>query len=280
MVHRRYISYPGGILLLLLFTLGTFAQNVKVKIETPEEVWVGDRFRVVYVIENSSDEEGEFKVGDFKGLKVASEPKQSANASIVVVGGERQMLYTQNISYVVEAEKAGKYTLPRGEFLFRGKKYKSEIASVRVKSVEQIKNDKVSFIRTIVSRTRINPDDTLMVTYRLYTTMDFRQILKAGYPSVNRDFYANNVSRSRQAIQTEEYDGKTYNVIDIRQLILQPRNIGQKTIPSGSVTVEFGIPTGKKIQDFWGDTYQEIIKEVQTLPIEEIKISVQRLIEV
>lgn len=281
MTGKRNILHQIGILFfLLLFSSITFAQNIKVKVEAPGEVWVGDKFRVMYIIESDENGDGTFKMNDFKGLEVISGPTESTNSSVSIIEGKREAKYTRNISYIVEGNKAGKYTLPKGEYTYNGKNYKTETASVTIKTFEQAKNDKEAFIRTVVSRTNVSPGDTLVLTYRLYTTMNFRQILKNNYPSVAKDFYANNWSRGKLVVQEEEYEGKTYKVIDIRRLILQPRNIGMKEIPSGSVTIEFGIPTGKKVRDFFGDTYEEILKEVQTVPIEAVKISVRQLIEI
>lgn len=281
MISRQNILYSMVFFVSLTFSsLTVFAQNVKVRVEAPEEVWAGDKFRVVYVVEANADTEGEFNTGNFKGLDVLSGPSESVSSSISVVGGKREIKHVRNISYILQGNKEGKYTLPKGEFSSGGKKYKSESAIVRLKLPGKVKNEKKSFVRTIVSRTSVSLGDTLMLTYRLYSTMNFRQILKADYPLINKEFYTNNLTRFRQAVQQEEYEGEIYNVIDLRQMILQPRNLGSKTIPEGSVTIEFGIPTGKKVQDYWGDTYEEIIKEVQTLPVEGIRVTVQNLIEV
>lgn len=281
MIDKRNILHQIGILFfLLLFSSITFAQNIKVRIEAPEEVWTGDKFRIVYVVESDDEGYGDFSVGDFKGLDILAGPTQSLRYSASRVGGERKVRYIRNIEYIVVGNKAGKHTLPKGEYTYGGKKYKSETVALRVKSFEQIKKEKEAFIRTIISRDNVSPGDTLVLTYRLYTTMNFRQIIKTDYPSVSKDFYSNNWSRSRQAIQQETIDGKLYNIIDLRRLVLQPRTIGIKEVPSGSVTIEFGISTGKKVRDFFGDTYEEIIKEVQSVPIEGVKVRVQQLIEV
>lgn len=68
-----------------------------------------------------------------------------------------------------------------------------------------------------------------------------------------------------------------YKVVDLRKLILQPRDIGRKTIPEGKIVVEYATPTGRKIRDFWGDIYDETIKTEKTLTIESAIISVQDL---
>lgn len=278
---QNILLYSTMLLVSLCFSSMTIlAQNVKIEIEAPQEVWTGDRFRVDYVVESDADVDGSFKIKDFKDIEVLSGPTQSFNASSSVVSGKREVKYIRKISYILKGDKAGKSVLPQAEFVYNGKRYKTSKTIVNLKAFEQLKNKKHSFVRTIVSRTNVGSSDTLMLTYRLYTMMYFRKIVKADFPSVVKDFYSDKRTLYRQEVQKEEIDGETYNVIDLRCLILQPRSIGAKNIPSGSVTIEFGVPTGKKKKDFVGDTYEEIFKEVQTLPIEGAKISVQNLIEV
>ena len=265
--------------LLLLLTGNIFAQKVKIKVDAPTQVWVGEEFRLNYIVESDEEVDGNLNVADFKGLSVIYGPSKSYSSSITNKSGKREATYSLNVLYVLQGDKEGKYTLPRAEFTVDGKKYKSETPAIQVKSLAKNKEEGVAFVRTIISRTSVSPSDTLMLTYRLYTTMDIRQIVKTDFPRID-GFYSNAITRSRQTFQKEEYEGKTYNVVDLRKMILQPRDIGLKVIPSGSVTIEFGIPTGRKLKDRWGDTYNEILKKVETLPIEEAKISVQQLIEI
>lgn len=276
---RNILRLSGFLSLLLLLPASSFAQNVKVKIKAPEEVWENEEFRVIYSIEGSEEIEEKIKVDEFKNFEIIFGPSDSYSSSISTIGDKREATYTVNTSYILKASKKGKYTLPKAEVVIDGKKYKVSPASVIVKSLAKVEEGNEAFVRTIVSRTSVSPSDTLMLTYRLYTTMDIRQITKSDFPTTN-DFYSNTITRMRQAFKQEEYNGKTYNVVDLRRMILQPRSIGLKTIPSGSVTIEFGIPTGKKIKDRWGDTYNEIIRKTEELPIEEVQIRVQQLIEI
>jgi hypothetical protein len=72
-------------------------------------------------------------------------------------------------------------------------------------------------------------------------------------------------------------DGKTYKVVEIRRLLLQPKNIGEMTISGGSVTVRYSIPTGRKVRDILGDVYDEAITTDKVLKIDSVVIRVQDL---
>lgn len=286
MATIRYIFQLSGILtLLFLLPADSFAQKVKVKVDAPKEVWEKEEFRVAYIVEGDKGDISDnisdmLKVDAFKNFDVIYGPSYGYSASTISKEGKSETTYTLKATYVLTAPKKGKYSLPKAEIVIDGKKYKSDIASIEVKSISKTEKENEAFIRTIVSRKAVNLSDTLTLTYRLYTTMDIRQIVRADFPDTN-GFYANNmITRSRQTFKTEEYNGKTYNVVDLRKMILQPRSTGVKIIPAGSVTIEFGIPTGKKIKDRWGDTYNEVIRKTEKIPIEEVKVSVQQLIEI
>lgn len=133
-----------------------------------------------------------------------------------------------------------------------------------------------AFVKTIASKPSVNESDTLTLTYRLYTNIETNRIIDVNFPAV-RDFYTSNITPSRQAFREEKLDGITYKVIDIRVLILQPREMGLKEIPEGSITVEYAIPTGQRVRNQWGQVYEEVIRERKTLPIESVKIRVLNL---
>lgn len=279
MVRAGNILYITGLALcMLLLSANGFAQKVKIKVDAPKEAWIGEEFALKYILEDVTELD-EINIDEAKGLEFVAGPRTSYNSSVVSKGGDKRAVYSLIVTYIMRGDKAGKYSLPKAEFTVDGKKYKSGAASVQIKDITLGGKETEAFVRTIISRTSVSPEDTLTLTYRLYTNMNVRQIVKADYPRM-QDFYGSVLTRSRQQIQKEEYNGKTYNVVDIRKMILQPKDVGLKTIPEGSVTVEFGIPTGKKVKDAWGETYIETIKKIEILPLEKVKLRVQQLVEI
>jgi len=286
-------------LFAFLFGVDSFSQDIKLSINAPETVSVGERFRVNYIIESDKEVNEPVVFKKMEGFDILYGPAVSTSSSISFKEGKRIAVYSSTSGYHLMASKAGKYALPRAEVTIDGKKYKSETFKIEVKDGEteqsqsraqsqsrsqsqsqsqkqQTPEDIDAFIRTIVSKTSVNLSDTLMITYRLYTTHNISRILRSDFPMAT-GFYSSNMTRSRQTFSEEEINGKLYKVVDLRKLILQPHDIGRKTIPEGQIIVEYATPTGRRVRDFWGDVYEETVKTEKTLTIEPAIISVQDL---
>jgi len=263
-------------LLSLLSVPDLFAQDIEIKINAPESVVVGEQFRVNYVIESDKEVKEPVIFKKMESLEILYGPAVSTSRSVSFKEGKRVSVYTSTSGYFLKANKAGKYTLPRAEITINGKKYKSETFKIEAKSPDEAAGNIDAFIKTIVSKNSVNLSDTLMITYRLYTTNDIHRIISSDFPAIT-GFYSTNVTRSRQSFSLEEIDGVKYKVVDLRKMILQPRDIGRKTISEGQIIVEYATPTGRKVRDMWGDVYNETIRSEKILTIDPVIISVQDL---
>lgn len=262
-------------LFMLLFPIVsvTLAQSVKISIKAPESVMTGEHFRIDYIIESDTAVEEPIILKNIEGFKILYGPSVSNSAATTFNKGKRETVYRSSSTYYLEAEKAGKYTIPKVEIKIGGKKYKSENHKIEVRSVEVMTEDIDAFIKTIVSKSVVLPSDTLTLTYRLYTTRDIDRIRNSEFPPV-RNFYYDNITPRRQHFEEEEVNGRIYKVVDVRVLILQPKKEGAFVIPEGTVSVEYLTPTGKKIRDIWGDIYEETIRTVKELKVDAVNINV------
>lgn len=265
-----------SVVLLFSFLSAVVGQTVKINVKAPETVFTGEQFRIDYVVESDNDVREPVIIKNMEGFSILYGPSVSSSRSVNFRDGKRITVYSTTSSYYLEAAKAGKYTLPKAEISSGGKKYKSETAKIEVKSPKEAADEVDAFVRTVVSKTNVNLTDTLMLTYRLYTTKEIKRIISADFPLL-RDFYSTNITQSRQAFAEETVDGKKYKVVDLRRLILQPRNTGQITLSEGQISVEYTTPTGRKVRDMWGDVYDEAIRSEKTLTIEPVIIRVQDL---
>ena len=274
-MRRSFLSF----ILLLPFLSIVFGQSTKIIIKAPESVLVGEQFRVDYVIEGDNVVKEPIIIKNMENFSILYGPAVSSSTAISFKNGKRVAVYTSTSTYYLEAQKGGKYTLPKVELVIAGKKYKSDAFKIEVKSINDEVENIDAFVKTIVSKSSVNLSDTLMLTYRLYTTKEIRRVINSDFPSIY-DFYSTHVARSRQLFSEETINGKKYKVVDLRSLILQPRNTGQITIPEGQISLEYSTPTGRKVRDMWGDVYDEAIKTEKTLKIESVIIRVQDLKEI
>lgn len=270
-------------LLVLFFALSFYislaGQENKVRIKAPETVTVGEQFTVAYIVESDKEVKEPVIIKNMNGFEILYGPSLSASSSTVFKKGKRVQAFSATSTYILRAPEKGKFSLPQAEVNIDGKKYKSESFKIEVRSLEEniakVK-DVDAFLKVVASKTSVNLSDTLTLSYRLYTTKDIYKIVDADFPYLN-DFYSSDITRLRQSFSEEVINGKTYKVVEMRKLLLQPRKIGEMLLPEGSVTVQYSTPTGRKVRDIWGDVYDESVTNDKVLKIDSVVIRVQDL---
>ncbi len=270
-------------LLVLFFALSFYislaGQENKVRIKAPETVTVGEQFTVAYIVESDKEVKEPVIIKNMNGFEILYGPSLSASSSTVFKKGKRVQSFSATSTYILRAPEKGKFSLPQAEVNIDGKKYKSENFKIEVRSLEEniakVK-DVDAFLKVVASKTSVNLSDTLTLSYRLYTTKDIYKIVDVDFPYLN-DFYSSDITRLRQSFSEEVINGKTYKVVEMRKLLLQPRKIGEMVLPEGSVTVQYSTPTGRKVRDIWGDVYDESVTNDKVLKIDSVIIRVQDL---
>lgn len=270
-------------LLVLFFALSFYislaGQENKVRIKAPETVTVGEQFTVAYIVESDKEVKEPVIIKNMNGFEILYGPSLSASSSTVFKKGKRVQAFSATSTYILRAPEKGKFSLPQAEVNIDGKKYKSESFKIEVRSLEEniakVK-DVDAFLKVVASKTSVNLSDTLSLSYRLYTTKDIYKIVDADFPYLN-DFYSSDITRLRQSFSEEVINGKTYKVVEMRKLLLQPRKIGEMVLPEGSLTVQYSTPTGRKVRDIWGDVYDESVTNDKVLKIDSVVIRVQDL---
>lgn len=270
-------------LLVLFFALSFYislaGQENKVRIKAPETVTVGEQFTVAYIVESDKEVKEPVIIKNMNGFEILYGPSLSASSSTVFKKGKRVQSFSATSTYILRAPEKGKFSLPQAEVNIDGKKYKSESLKIEVRSLEEniakVK-DVDAFLKVVASKTSVNLSDTLTLSYRLYTTKDIYKIVDVDFPYPN-DFYSSDITRLRQSFSEEVINGKTYKVVEMRKLLLQPRKIGEMVLLEGSVTVQYSTPTGRKVRDIWGDVYDESVTNDKVLKIDSVVIRVQDL---
>ncbi len=270
-------------LLVLFFALSFYislaGQENKVRIKAPETVTVGEQFTVAYIVESDKEVKEPVIIKNMNGFEILYGPSLSASSSTVFKKGKRVQSFSATSTYILRAPEKGKFSLPQAEVNIDGKKYKSENFKIEVRSLEEniakVK-DVDAFLKVVASKTSVNLSDTLTLSYHLYTTKDIYKIVDVDFPYLN-DFYSSDITRLRQSFSEEVINGKTYKVVEMRKLLLQPRKIGEMVLPEGSVTVQYSTPTGRKVRDIWGDVYDESVTNDKVLKIDSVVIRVQDL---
>lgn len=272
----------GFLFITILFWGGqsvVFGKDVKITVEAPETVWENEEFSITYVVEYADEPEYLPEVSKSEELEILYGPQVSRSYSRSVQKGEPRITYYLKLKYILQSAEKGKYTLPNIEVTHGGKKTKSKNRAIQVRSLNDLSQDQVAFVKVEVSKKTVRPDDTLTVTYKLYTTMDVNRIIAMDSPRLTT-FYMQNITPRRRYIQEEEINGKKYNVIELRKLLLQPRKEGNAIIPEINAEIEFSIPTGNKVRNIWGEIYDETVGKITKFTFESITVKVYDFIEI
>ena len=278
-IVKNIFSFLFVVMLLCGGTSVVFGKDVKITIKAPESAWVDQRFELTFILESEVELDTLPQISNVKGIEIIQGPQYSRSYSQSIRNGKRDVRYSLRVTYLLRVSKKGKYVLPVIEALSEGKKYKSDKHEITIDEVKDIKQDEAAFVKTIVSKNSVRPTDTLTVTYKLYTTMEVARIVSMDSQDLT-GFYVENMTYYRTPVVEEEIDGKKYKVIELQKLLLLPRKEGVFKIPEGNIEVEFAIPTGKKVQDFWGDVYDETISKVLPFKLDAFTIRVFDYVEI
>lgn len=299
-MNKRIQTILSLLVLILCFNVDSFSQNIELKIEVPDTVEVGQRFRLRYSIKADSiiQEFPDVKLPE--GLTFLYGPSISTSVSTV---SKKTTTYITHF-YGVMAESAGEIIIPKFEFTLGGNKFEADDRKIIVmeNKSEKEQNDKSSkaetqkqraeerdksdkkgdymvdaFVKTIPSKSRVGTSDTLSVVYRLYTTSKELKILDVNLP-YSRAFYGETLS-SNHGEKKEKIDGKEYYVFDLYKVILQPAREGRQTFEDGQILLRYYFATGKKKQTFFGEVDEYVEKDME-LKIEGFDVRVQDLVAV
>lgn len=246
------ISYT--LFLLLMAVLSTFAQTVR--IQAPDVCEVGRRINVSYVVDTQDVED--IQVGEFPGFEMLYGPSTSSQSSFQMINGKTTHSSTITFTYVLLAEKEGDYTLPAASVKVNGKTIRSGTATIQVLPSSNSSqgmssahgsssqgshhsdgtvSDRDLFITATASKSRIFEQEAVVLTYKLYTLVNLRQL--AGEMPELDGFHCQELnSKAQLSLKYERYNGRNYGTAIWRQYVLFPQKSGKMTIPSVSFDAE------------------------------------------
>ena len=117
------------LLFLVVSYVGVNAQDVKFTASAPRVVEVGETFRLVY----SLNKKGEgIELGEFNGFQILMGPSVSNSVSTQYINGKVSTNREQSFSYVLSADKVGKYLIKAASIRVDGKPVHSNVLEIDV----------------------------------------------------------------------------------------------------------------------------------------------------
>lgn len=264
--------------LLLFATAVTKAEDVSFTASAPEAVPNGQTFQLVYSINATAKE---LRIPEIFDFEIVAGPFQSKNSSTQIINGSITHSTSLRFTYTLIPKKEGTFTIPVATIMVDKQKYSSNTLTIKVLPADEevapsnnssntapktqaVTNDNL-FIRTIVSHKNVYEQEYILVTYKIYTRVDLVNIDKVKFPDF-KDFLMQEIDLPKdKQFALENYNGKNYNTITLRQVLLYPQRSGtleiEKMTCDAIVRVRNNRPSRSIFDDFF-DTYQEIVKPI------------------
>lgn len=208
---------------------------------------IGDRLTVTYSIDG---EGSNFRAPKFTNFKLLMGPSQSQNIQIINGKISRSLSF----SFVLEAIKEGKFTLPFATITSDGKELTSNTVQVQVLPPSQAKLEKMKKekeqeestqkqainlinenlkIEVQVDKTTAYIGEPVVATYRIlmHPQLAVLQLTPEKTPQLN-GFWNQEIDIGKIEYNLQNINNKTYQVAVIKKVILFPQQSGKLTIDS------------------------------------------------
>lgn len=282
---------------LLLAGLQSVAGNeVNFVAAAPDVVVSGDQFRLTFTV--NTQKVKDFRAPSIKGFEVLMGPSRSSQNSTQIINGKVSSSSSITYTYILMAGKEGTYNIPAASIVADGETKISNSLQIKVlpaddalassaqggsasssrsQAVGSKITDKDLFITASASKTKVYEQEAILLTYKVYTVVDLRQLL-GDMPDL-KGFHTQEVELPAQkTFSLEHYNGRNYNTTVWWQYVLFPQQSGTMEIPSITFdgVVAQRINSGDPFDAFFngGTNYVEIKKKIVT---PKLKINVAAL---
>lgn len=253
---------------------------------TKTRVAVGEDFQISYSINSSASSFRGPSLGDFD---VYGGPNQSTSVSIV----NGNMTQSISFSYILVAKKEGKFTIPPATVVVGNKRIESKPLTIEVvkgsagstqqpqaRSGNQPQQGQVQegdfgddiFMKCIVNKTRAYAGEQIFATYKIYTRLSIVDNTLNEMPTFN-GFWTEDITPKDQSVtlHTENYEGVTYQVAELKKMLLFPQRTGTLSIDPLSLDCIIRQQVRSRSQSIWdqffGGGYRDYRVTVRSKPV-------------
>ena len=228
--------------------------DVQVTASAPDVVVVGDQFRLSYKV-NTQDID-DFSAPAVSGFDILMGPSRSMQSSFQMINGRTTQSSSVTFTYILNATKAGTYTIGPASVTVNGKKHQSNSLRIQVLPPDKTRSNSSSnsgsnsgggrmhtqdagsqitgkdlFIAVTASKKRVYEQEAILLTYKVYSLVSLSQLM-GDMPDLD-GFHTQEIPLPQQkSLKMEHYNGRNYGTVLWRQYVLFPQRSGKLTIPS------------------------------------------------
>ncbi len=262
------------------------ANTVQFTASAPEQVAVGQRFRVTYSLnKRPTNFEGP---STFAGFSFLGGPAQSMSSQTQWINNQMTMSESHSFSYTLEATIEGTFTIPAARAKVDGNTVQSNTLTVVVSgqvqqqqvqprgqpqqpsqpqqgTARQSITDEDIYIRAIVSNRNPWQGERVTITYKLYTRVGVSQFNIEKLPSF-QGVWSEDVTQSGQVQVTEEIiNGQKYNVATLKQFLVFPQRSGDVRIDPLEVQAFLRLATTRRTGSLFDEFFGNVLGGFETI---------------
>ncbi len=252
----RYILQVMLMILLPLVLTGEADAQVHFEASGPSQVGTGQAFRISYSV---NKEAKGFIMPEIRNFDILTGPSQGSSSNISFINGKVTQSVSYSYTFVLQAQRAGTFTIPPASVTVDGKKYLSNSLTIQVtdqgggqrpqarqnarpRSSQPQSSGNISgndvFLRAVISKNNLQLGEQAIITYKLYTRIPLSLQGIDKIPS-NVGFWSQDLLKNKDKyLQYDEViNGSKYMVAEIRKVAIFPQQTGKLTIDPLQVDV-------------------------------------------
>lgn len=247
--------------LAVILTSGISAQNAVMNVRTRNTVSAGQTFQITFDVNAHAQN---FRTPSLKGLKLVGGPNTGFSSSTSIINGKMSQSVSNTFTILVQAEKEGTANVGAASCTVDGKTVTSKPFSVKVEKADPNSNhqqqnqsgwgwgqqqqrprqqqqqdpqpsqnidNNTLFARASISKNSLYQGEEAIIVYKIYTQVPLTQFQIDKLPR-NKGFWSEDLSENMTQVKqyTETYNGRQYQVAEIRRGALYPQENGTLNI--------------------------------------------------
>jgi len=257
------------LLTCLFISTSAFADKTKFTVKAPNVVAMGEQFRLSY----SLNEKGKnIKLPSLTGFQILMGPSTSTSMSTQYINGKMTSSSSYTYTYILLAEKEGKYTFEPAEITVDGKLIKSNSHTIevikeykkkksnstsdnRTASAQRITQDNL-YIKVNVDRRTVYMGEPIKATLKIYSkatnVVNIEQVKEPSY----QGFLSQNIERTTpRAFQGENVNGEIYYTYILKEMLLFPQHEGEIVIDPLELSCIVQLSAQERSRGFFDDFF-------------------------
>jgi hypothetical protein len=282
------------ILSLLLLVLNTWLvradEPVRFIAQAPSAVAMDNSFQLVYSVNASGKD---LRVPEITNFEVLAGPFESHSSSIQIINGRQTSSVSISYTYTLQAKKTGTFVIPAASMLVDNKRVTSNAVAIKVLPADantnsgrsqsgssskgqSISNDNI-FVRAIVSKPNVYEQEAVLVTYKLYTTLDVIQCPPTKFPDFNGFMKQEIELPKNRQFTLENYNGKNYTSVVLFQYLLYPQRSGVISIDKAEFEAVIQMRNRAAARSIFDDFFESTTNVSKKIYAPATKITVHAL---